>query len=56
MILFTILALILIALTIIAVAVLSIGGTIGMVIFGDLIVCIFIVLTVIKKVFFKKRH
>ena len=52
MILFLILSLILIALTII---VLAAGGTAFIVVFGDVIVCIFILAWIIKKIFFKKK-
>lgn len=54
MILFTILALIVIFLAVVAIAVLSIGGTIGIILFGDIIVCIAVVVWLIKKFVFKK--
>ena len=54
MILFTILALIALMLTLITVALISIGGTTFIMVFGDLIVCVvFIVL--LMKLIFKKR-
>ena len=49
MILFVILALIAIILLIAAVAVLSIGGAVGIFIFSDLIICVAIIILIIKK-------
>lgn len=48
MILFTILAIILVLLGVVAIAVLAVGGTIGVIIFGDVIVCIVIIVLLMK--------
>lgn len=55
MILFTILLLIAVILTIIGIAVLSVGGTIGFVIFGDLIVCVAIIVFIMVRIIKRKR-
>ena len=55
MILFLILSLILIALITLTIIVLATGGTAFIVVFGDVIVCIFILAWIIKKIFFKKK-
>ena len=55
MILFLILSLILIALIALTIIVLATGGTAFIVVFGDVIVCIFILAWIIKKIFFKKK-
>lgn len=55
MILFLILSLILIALITITIVVLAAGGTAFIIVFGDVIVCIFILAWIIKKLFFKKK-
>lgn len=55
MILFLILTLILIALIAISIVVIAAGGTAFIVVFGDVIVCIFILAWIIKKIFFKKK-
>lgn len=54
MILFTILTIILVVMAILAVAILSIGGGVFMVIFADVIVCILLIVFIIKRIFFKK--
>ena len=54
MFLFMILGLIAVILTVISIAVLSIGGVIGVILFGDVIVCIFIIILVMKKLIFKR--
>lgn len=54
MILFLILSLILIALIALTIIVLAAGGTAFIVVFGDVIVCIFILAWIIKKIFFNK--
>lgn len=54
MILFTILLLTIILLTIITTVALAMGGAAFIVIFGDVIVCIFLIVWLIKKLFFKK--
>lgn len=55
MILFLILSLILIALIALTIIVLAAGGTAFIIVFGDVIVCIFILAWIIKKIFFKKK-
>ena len=55
MILFLILSLILIALIVLTIIVLVTGGTAFIIVFGDVIVCIFILAWIIKKIFFKKK-
>ena len=55
MILFLILSLILIALIALTIVVLAAAGTAFIVVFGDVIVCIFILAWIIKKIFFKKK-
>lgn len=55
MILFLILSLILIALIVLTIIVFAAGGTAFIVVFGDVIVCIFILAWIIKKIFFKKK-
>ena len=42
-------------LTVISVAVISVTGAIGIVLFGDVIVCIFVIFKVIKRLFRKKK-
>ena len=54
MILFTVLVIILVVMAILAVAILSIGGGVFMVIFADVIVCILLIAFIIKHIFFKK--
>lgn len=54
MILFTILLLIALMLSVIAIAFLSIGGTIGFLLFGDIIVCIVFIVWLMKKRIKKK--
>lgn len=56
MILFLILSLILIALIAITVIMIALGGTAFIIVFGDVIVCIFILAWIIKKIFFKKKN
>lgn len=55
MILFTILVLMAVFLTFVAIMLFSVGGTVFMVIFADVIVCIAIVVAIIKGIFFKKK-
>ena len=55
MIIFTILFIILAALIAISVFVLSIGGTFAIVIFSDLIVCIFLVVLIMKRRIRRKK-
>ena len=55
MILLTILAIIIALLVILAIAILSIGGAFGFVIFGDLIVCIALIVWIMRKIW-KRKH
>lgn len=55
MILFTILALILLILTVITVVAISIGGSLVIVLFGDVIVCAAIIIWIMKKLITRKR-
>lgn len=55
MVLFTILALILLILLVVTVVVTSVIGAGAIIIFGDVIVCIFILGFIIKKLFFNKK-
>jgi hypothetical protein len=55
MILFTILLLMLIFLTLLVVLAVSIGGTIGIVLFGDVIVCILLIVWIIKRIIRKRQ-
>lgn len=55
MILFTILLLTLIILTILSVLAISMGGAIFIIVFGDVIVCIFIIVWILKRLIKKKR-
>lgn len=54
MILFSILLLMLIMLTVITVFAVSVGGTVFVIIFGDVIVCIFIIVWILKRIRKKK--
>ena len=55
MVLFGILLIIAIILTVLAVAALILGGTVGFVLFGDLIVCVALVVWLIRR-HWKKHH
>lgn len=55
MILLMILLIILLILCVVALAFLSIGGAIGYILFGDMIVCIFILVWLIKKIRNRKK-
>lgn len=55
MILFTILALILLILIVVVVLGTSIAGAGAIILFGDVIVCVFIIGWIIKKLFFNKN-
>lgn len=54
MVLLTILAIIVLLLTLVVVVAITVGGTAAIVIFGDVIVCIFVLGWIIKKLW--KRH
>lgn len=54
MILFTLLLLITIILVVVTVFVVSIGGAVGIILFGDVIVCIVLLIWLIKKLAKKK--
>lgn len=55
MFLFAFLCLVLTILLIITFVVLSVGGSIFILLFGDIIVCIFILAWIIKKIFFNNK-
>ena len=55
MILFGILAIILVLLAVVSIFVLTVGGTFGIIVFSDLIVCIAIIAFIMRLVF-KKKH
>ena len=55
MILFSILAIILAILVVIAIAVLAVGGAAGIVIFGDLIVCIALIVFLMRIMIKRKK-
>ena len=55
MILFLILALMLIILTLTVVVAVALGGSAFIVIFGDVIVCIFIIVWIIRRMFKRKK-
>lgn len=55
MILFMILALMVIILTGLTVLAISIGGSVAVVLFGDVIVCIVIILVIIKRIIFGRK-
>lgn len=54
MITFTILMIILAILMVVSVIVISVGGAAFIIVFGDIIVCVFILIWIIKKIFKKK--
>ena len=54
MVLLLILLLMAVILTVVAVAILSVGGAIGLVLFSDIIVCVAILVWIIKKCIRKK--
>lgn len=55
MILFSILVLTIILLTIITIVAIALGGTAFIIVFGDVIVCVFILIWIIKKIFFNNK-
>ena len=55
MILFTILALIAILLTVVTILAISIGGSVAIILFGDVIVCVFIIVWLIKFISRRRR-
>lgn len=55
MILAVLLALIVLVLIAITVIVVSIGGALGVIMFGDVIVCIAILIGIIRKILFRKK-
>ena len=56
MFLFTMLLLIAIVLAVITVIAIVFGGTVFTVVFGDVIVCIFIIVWIMKRLFTKKKR
>ena len=55
MILFLILALMLVILTVFTVVIVSVTGAVGVVLFGDIIVCIMMIIWIIKRILRKKK-
>lgn len=55
MILFLILLLTLVILTVITVAVISVTGAVGVVLFGDVIVCIWLIVWFMKRIIWKRK-
>lgn len=55
MILFTILLIILLILCVIALAALVVGGVVGYILFGDLIICIMLVVWIMRRHYKKKQ-
>lgn len=55
MILFITLLIMALLLAVFTVFAIAIGGSVFIVVFGDVIVCVFLILWVIKKLFFKKK-
>jgi len=55
MLLFLILALMLIVLTVTVVLAVALGGSAFIIVFGDVIVCIFIIVWIIRRMFKRKR-
>lgn len=55
MILSTILAITILALVVITIVALSVGGAAFIIIFGDVIVCVFILMWIFKRLFLKKK-
>ena len=55
MILFVTLLMIISILTVVTVLAISIGGSMFIVLFGDVIVCIFIIMWIMKKLLFRKK-
>lgn len=56
MVLFTILMITLLILTAILILMFGVGGFILAIVFGDVIVCIAIIVFIIKKIFFRKKE
>jgi hypothetical protein len=55
MILFTILVLILLLLTVFTVLAISIGGSVAIVLFGDVFVCAFLIVLLIRTIYKKRK-
>ena len=56
MVLLIILFILLMILAVLAVAALVIGGTVGIVLFGDMFICIFVTVWIIKKLIKKRKN
>ena len=56
MVLFVLLLLITLILSVTTLAVLSVGGAIGIILFGDVIVCVLILIWIMKKILTKKKN
>ena len=55
MILFVLLLLITLILGVVTLVVLSVGGAVGIILFGDVIVCVLILVWIMKKILTKKK-
>ena len=55
MVLFVLLLLITLILCVVTLAVLSVGGAVGIILFGDVIVCVLILIWIMKKILTKKK-
>lgn len=55
MVLFVLLLLITLILSVVTLAVLSVGGAVGIILFGDVIVCVLILIWIMKKILTKKK-
>lgn len=55
MVLFTVLFIIALILLVLGIATLAVGGTAFIVVFGDLIICVFLIGLLIKFLFFRKK-
>ena len=55
MVLFALLLLITLILGVVTLAVLSVGGAVGIILFGDVIVCVLILIWIMKKILTKKK-
>lgn len=55
MVLFTVLFIIALILLMLGIATLAVGGTAFIVVFGDIIVCVFLIVWLIKILFFRKK-
>lgn len=56
MILFIILALILLILIVFTVITVSVGGAVGIIVFGDVIVCAWLIIMIMKRIIEKRKY